>query len=378
VNSYDQQEALGFTAKSPRWAIAYKFKAEQAITRLLSIDFQVGRTGAITPVANLEPILLAGTTVKRASLHNADQVELLDIRINDEVYVEKGGEIIPKITGVNLDARPDGSQAFRFIDSCPECETKLVRREGEVAHYCPNEYGCPPQIKGRIEHFISRRAMDIGAAEATIDQLFREGLIHDAGDLYKLSKEEVEGLERFAEKSASNLISSIADSLQVPFERVLYALGIRFAGETVARKLAGHFGSLDQLRSATYEELVNAEEVGEKIAESIIQYFKDPQNQRLLEKLEAAGLQFQAKNSSTSASNKLEGLTFVISGIFRKHSRDELKQIIEENGGKNAGSISSRTSYLLGGEGIGPSKMKKVEELEIPVLSEEDFLKMLE
>jgi DNA ligase (NAD+) len=378
VNSYAQQDELGFTAKSPRWAIAYKFKAEQALTRLLSIDFQVGRTGAITPVANLEPVLLAGTTVKRASLHNADQIELLDVRLNDMVYVEKGGEIIPKITGVNLESRTGNSQAFSFIESCPECGTELVRREGEAAHYCPNEYGCPPQIKGKIEHFISRRAMDIGAAEATIDQLYREGLIHDAGDLYSLSFEDVEKLERFAEKSARNLVRSIRDSLNVPFDRVLYALGIRFVGETVARKLARQFGSLDRLRSASFEELLAAEEVGEKIAESIISYFQDPRVRELIGKLEDAGLKFELEGGEKPSGNKLEGLTIVISGSFEKHSRDELKKMIETNGGKNSGSISAKTSYLLGGEGIGPSKMKKVEELGIPVISEEDFLQMLE
>lgn len=377
VNRYDHQERLGSTAKSPRWAIAYKYKAEQALTRLLSVDFQVGRTGAITPVANLQPVLLAGTTVKRASLHNADQIELLDIRAGDEVYVEKGGEIIPKITGVNLDARTGDSQVFRFLDKCPECGTELVRREGEAAHYCPNEYGCPPQIKGKIEHFISRRAMDIGAAEATIDLLFREGLIRDAGDLYGLSQEQVESLERFAEKSAHNLINSIQESLDVPFDRVLYALGIRYVGETVARKLARQFNSLENLRTATYDELVEAEEVGEKIAESIIRYFDNPNSKRLLEKLEKAGLRFHAEKTASPAGNKLEGLTFVISGTFRKYSREELKEIIEVNGGKNAASVSSRTSYLLGGEGTGPTKMKKAEEFGIPVITEEEFLQML-
>jgi DNA ligase (NAD+) len=377
VNRYDHQEELGFTAKSPRWAISYKFKAEQAITRLLSVDFQVGRTGSITPVANLEPIQLAGTIVKRASLHNADQIELLDIRIDDRVYVEKGGEIIPKITGVDLDARPEGSSSLVYIDSCPECGTGLVRKDGEANHYCPNEYSCPPQIKGKIEHFISRRAMDIGAAEATIELMFREGLIRDAGDLYSLTWEEVEGLERFAEKSASNLINSIQESVEIPFERVLYALGIRYVGETVARKIARHFYSLERIKSATFEELVAAEEVGEKIAESVMLFFEDPNNRKLIEKLESAGLQFQSAHS-TPQGTKLEGLSIVISGSFEKHSREELKKMIEENGGKNAGSISARTDYLLGGEGIGPSKMQKVQDLRIPLISEEEFLKMLE
>jgi DNA ligase (NAD+) len=377
VNQYDQQEQLGFTAKSPRWAIAYKFKAEQAVTRLLSVDFQVGRTGAVTPVANLEPVQLAGTIVKRASLHNADQIRLLDIRLGDEVYVEKGGEIIPKIVGISHTSRAEDSKLFVFIESCPECGTQLIRKEGEAAHYCPNEYGCPPQIRGRIEHFISRRAMDIGAAEATIEQLYVEGLIQDAGDLYSLRKEDLLGLERFAEKSASNLIGSIARSRNVPFERVLFALGIRYVGETVAKKLARHFTSIDRLGSADFEALVAADEVGERIAESIIQFFNDPKNRQLLDKLESAGLQFSLGPEEPETGNKLEGLTFVISGSFEKHSRDELKQLIESNGGKNAGSISSRTDYLLGGEGIGPSKLIKVETLDIPIISEDEFLAMI-
>jgi DNA ligase (NAD+) len=377
VNRYDQQEELGFTAKSPRWAIAYKFKAEQAVSRLLSIDFQVGRTGAVTPVANLEPVLLAGTTVKRASLHNADHIRLLDIRLGDEVYVEKGGEIIPKIVGINLASRDRESVPFVFIDSCPECCSQLIRNEGEAAHYCPNEYGCPPQIRGRIEHFISRRAMDIGAAEATIEQLFNVGLIKDAGDLYSLRKEDLVGLERFGEKSASNLVDSIARSRNVPFERVMFALGIRYVGETVAKKLARHFTSMDRLRSANFDALVAADEVGERIAESILQFFNDPKNRHLMDKLESAGLQFSMNTEQVKTGNKLEGLTFVISGSFEKHSRDELKQLIESNGGKNAGSISTHTDYLLGGEGIGPSKLKKVETLDIPIISEDEFLAMI-
>jgi DNA ligase (NAD+) len=377
VNRYDQQEELGFTAKSPRWAIAYKFKAEQTVSRLLSIDFQVGRTGAVTPVANLEPVLLAGTTVKRASLHNEDQIKLLDIRLGDEVYVEKGGEIIPKIIGINLASREGDSEAFVFLDNCPECSTQLIRKEGEAAHYCPNEYGCPPQIRGRIEHFISRRAMDIGTAEATIEQLFNVGLLQDAGDLYSLRKEDLLALERFAEKSASNLISSIDQSRNVPFERVLFALGIRYVGETVAKKLARHFTSMDKLRNADYEALVEADEVGERIAESILQFFKDVKSQLLLDKLVSAGLQFSMGTEQARTGSKLEGLTFVISGSFEKHSRDELKQLIEANGGKNAGSISSRTNYLLGGEGIGPSKLEKVKNLDIPILSEDEFLAMI-
>jgi DNA ligase (NAD+) len=378
VNRYDQQERLGFTAKSPRWAIAYKYKAEQVMTRLLSVDFQVGRTGAVTPVANLEPVPLAGTTVKRASLHNADQIRLLDIRLGDEVYVEKGGEIIPKIVGVNLASRTGDSVPLDFIDRCPECGTPLVRRQGEAAHYCPNEYGCPPQIRGRIVHFISRRAMDIGAAEATIEQLHREGLIKDAGDLYSLRREDLIRLERFAEKSASNLIDSIDRSKEVPFDRVLFALGIRYVGETVASRLARHFLSMDRLIHADFDQLVAAEEVGDKIAESILRFFSDPGNQRLLEKLKAAGLQFSLTQEETGPGDRLEGLTFVISGSFEKHSRDELKQLIEDNGGRHAGSISSRTDYLLGGTGIGPSKLQKVETLNIPIISEDEFLAMIQ
>lgn len=378
VNRYDQQEQLGFTAKSPRWAISYKFKAEQAETRLHSIAFQVGRTGAVTPVANLEPVQLAGTVVKRASLHNADQISLLDIRPGDTVYVEKGGEIIPKVIGVNLELRPGSSEVFRFTENCPECGTPLVRHEGEAAHYCPNEYGCPPQIKGRIEHFISRKAMDIGAAEATIDLLFREGLIRDAGDLYRLEAGDVEKLERFAEKSATNLVSSIKDSLRVPFARVLYALGIRYVGETVARKLAVQFRSLERIRNATFDELVEADEVGEKIAESILRYFDDANNLALVQKLEAAGLQFDSPETQVQQGDKLEGLTIVISGTFEKHSREELKAMIEAHGGKNASSPSSRTDYLLGGEGIGPSKLQKVLDLGIPVITEDEFLAMVQ
>jgi DNA ligase (NAD+) len=378
VNRYDQQEQLGYTAKSPRWAIAYKFKAEQALTRLINVDFQVGRTGAVTPVANLEPVLLAGTTVKRASLHNADQIRLLDIRLGDEVYVEKGGEIIPKIVGVNLASRTSDSIPFDFIDRCPECGTPLVRRQGEAAHYCPNEYGCPPQIQGRIVHFISRRAMDIGAAEATIEQLHREGLIQDAGDLYSLRREDLVRLERFGEKSAANLIESIDRSKEVPFDRVLFALGIRYVGETVASRLARHFVTMDRLRQADFEELVAADEVGDKIAESILRFFNDPGNQQLLDKLKAAGLQFSLSPQEPVAGDKLEGLTFVISGSFEKHSRDELKQLIEANGGRHAGTISSRTDFLLGGTGIGPSKLQKVETLQIPIISEDEFLAMIQ
>jgi DNA ligase (NAD+) len=378
VNSYAQQEELGFTAKSPRWAMAYKFKAEQETTKLISIDFQVGRTGAITPVANLEPVQLAGTTVKRASLHNADQINLLDIRPGDLVYVEKGGEIIPKIVGVDKTARRKEGIPFEFIQSCTECGTPLIREEGEAAHYCPNIYGCPPQIRGRIEHFISRRAMDIGAAEATIEQLFKEGLINDSGDLYSLRYEQVLMLERFAEKSAENLISSIAESINVPFERVLYALGIRHVGETVAKKLARHFNSLDRLAAATNEELEEAEEVGEKITESIQEFFRNPANLSIISKLRNAGVRLEIDEQGEKVSEKLTGLVFVISGSFQVHSRDELKALIEHHGGKNSSSVSSKTNYLLGGEGIGPGKLKKVEENGIPIITEQEFLAMIE
>jgi DNA ligase (NAD+) len=378
VNSYKHQRSLGFTAKSPRWAIAYKFQAEQALTKLISIDLQVGRTGAITPVANLEPVFLAGTTVKRASLHNADQIELLDIRVGDSVYVEKGGEIIPKIIGVNHDLRPPGTVPFSFPPDCPDCGTPLIRNEGEAAHYCPNEYGCPTQIKGRIEHFISRRAMDIGAAEATIDLFYKNGLIKDAADLYELKADQLVHLERFAEKSAMNLIKSIEDSKKVPFDRVLYALGIRYIGETVAKKLARHFRSLDKISFATLDELLMVDEVGDRIAGSIIEYFKDPVHRDIIERLTKAGLQFSiADDEMRPASENLKGLTFVISGTFTDHSRDELKEMIIMNGGKNAGSVSSATDYLLAGENAGPAKLEKARNLKIPVISEKDFIDMI-
>ncbi len=379
VNSYAQQEMLGFTAKSPRWAIAYKYKAEQALTRLISIDYQVGRTGAITPVANLEPIKLAGTTVKRASLHNADQIELLDIRINDYVYIEKGGEIIPKVVGVDKSKRNLFSQPVQYIEHCPQCATELIRKEGEAKHYCPNETGCPPQLKGKIEHFVSRKAMDIGIAEATIEQLFNHGLINNAADLYSLKKEDLINLERFAEKSAENLIQSIAKSQDIPFERVLYAIGIRYVGETVAKKLASHFNSIDKLATASFEELIAAEEIGEKIAYSILNYFKDEKNYSLISRLKKAGVQFEAKNQPTNnTSNKLEGKSFIISGVFTRFSRDELKSFIEKHGGKNVSSISSKTDYLIAGEKMGPSKLEKAKRLDIPVIGEDDFLKMIE
>ena len=378
VNSYKFQQLLGFTAKTPRWAIAYKFQAEQALTRLLSIDLQVGRTGAITPVANLEPVFLAGTTVKRATLHNADQIEMLDIRIDDSVYVEKGGEIIPKITGVDHSLRPNGTVTFRFPPNCPDCGTPLIRNEGEAAHYCPNESGCPTQIKGRIEHFISRRAMDIGAAEATIDLFYRNGLIKDVADLYSLTVDQLVLLERFAEKSANNLIKSIDESKNVPFDRVLYAIGIRYIGETVAKKLARHFRSLDKLSSASLEELLTVEEVGERIAGSIIEYFKNPVHVSLIERLKKAGLQLSMEGKDTSPSTEnLKGLTFVISGTFSDYSRDELKDLIIMHGGKNVSTVSTTTNFLLAGDNPGPAKLDKAHNLNIPVISEKDFMEMI-
>jgi len=379
VNSYKQQEQLGFTAKSPRWAIAYKFKAEQAKTRLLSIDYQVGRTGAITPVANLEPVLLAGTTVKRASLHNFDQIQLLDIRLNDYVFVEKGGEIIPKIVGVDKDSRRADSSEIEFIKYCPECNTELIRIEGEAKHYCPNETGCPPQIKGRIEHFISRKAMNINAAEATVEALVDKGLINDSADLYTLTKEDILTLERFAEKSATNLVESIEESKKTPFYKLLFALGIRYVGETVAKTLANEFKSLDAIKNANVDELISVNEIGERIASSITDYFKNEKNIYLIEKLKEAGVQLESNEPIVNvASNKLNGQTFVISGTFEKHSRDELKDLIEKHGGKNTGSISAKTNFLLAGENIGPSKLEKVKKLKIPVINEDDFIKMIQ
>jgi DNA ligase (NAD+) len=378
VNSYQQQEELGFTAKTPRWAIAYKFKAEQARTRLLSIDYQVGRTGAVTPVANLEPVLLAGTTVKRASLHNSDQINLLELHENDFVFVEKGGEIIPKIIGVDKNTRAITNKPIEFITHCPECESELIRIEGEAKHYCPNIYNCPPQIKGKMEHFVARKAMNIGGAEATIEALYDKGLIKDISDLYYLTKEEILSLDRFAEKSASNLITSIEESKKVPFQRVLFALGIRFVGETVAKTLANHFKSIENIKNATFEDLIQVNEIGDRIASSIIDYFKNEKNLLIIDKLKNAGLQLQIIQSEENASsNLLQGKIFVISGTFEKHSREELKDMIEKYGGKNSGSISKNTNYLLAGENIGPSKLEKVKELNIPIITEDDFLNMI-
>jgi DNA ligase (NAD+) len=379
VNSYEQQRMLGSTAKSPRWAIAYKFKAEQAITRLISIDYQVGRTGAITPVANLEPVKLAGTTVKRASLHNADQIEILDIRINDVVYIEKGGEIIPKVVGVDKSKREPFSQPVKYIEHCPECHTRLVRTEGEAKHYCPNEDGCPPQLKGKLEHFVSRRAMDIGLAEATIEQLFNLGLLKNVADFYELRKEDLVNLERFADKSADNLVNSIAGSVNVPFDRVLYALGIRYVGETVAKKLAAHFQNIDDLMNASFEELTGVDEIGEKIADSIIEYFRNEKHRHLIARLKAAGVTLKMKSQQPELiSQKLENRSFVISGVFTGFSRDELKEMIEKHGGKNISSLSSKTDYLVAGENMGPAKLKKAQELGIQIIGEDEFLKLIE
>ena len=377
VNSYNQQRKLGFTAKNPRWAIAYKYQAEQAVTKLKSIVFQVGRTGAITPVANLEPIQLSGTVVKRASLHNADQINLIDVRIGDNVFIEKGGEIIPKIVGVDLPSRPADSKPFSFITKCPECGTDLIRKPEESAHYCPDIYGCPPQIKGRIEHFVSRKAMDINIAEANIDLLFRNKLISSVADLYILEYDQLIKLERFAEKSANNLLKSIELSKKVPFHRVLYALGIRYIGETVAKKLARHFGSLEKIKDAGLEELINVDEIGERIAGSLKEYFAHLFNIELLSRLQSYGLCFSEEGTRISVSNKLEGKSFVISGTFLNFSRDELKSIIEQHGGKNISSVSSNTNYLLAGEKTGPEKLKKALLLKIPIISETDFKEMI-
>ena len=377
VNRYADQRALGFTAKAPRWAVAYKFKAEEALTKLLSVDFQVGRTGAITPVANLEPVLLAGTVVKRATLHNADQIAALDIRIGDSVYVEKGGEIIPKITGVELSQRPADSKEFEYATVCPECGTPLVRFEGESKHYCPNESGCRPQIIGRIIHFIKRKAMDIdGLGEETVELLYDNGLIGNAADLYELRAEQIAVLPRLGDKSAENIIQSIETSKQVPFRRVLFALGIRFVGETTAKNLAAHFKTMDAVMAATREQLTEAEEVGEKIADAIVAHLADEDNIRIINRLRAAGLQFSEEERKLQ-SELFKGKSFVISGVFVDHSRDELKEIIESHGGKNLAAVSANVDYLLAGRNMGPSKLQKAQKLGIKMISEEEFVQML-
>ncbi|MDY5433540.1 NAD-dependent DNA ligase LigA [Bacteroides pyogenes] len=380
VNSLRQQKNLGFTAKSPRWAIAYKFQAERALTRLIKVTYQVGRTGAVTPVANLEPVQLSGTTVKRASLHNADIIEGLDLHIGDMVYVEKGGEIIPKITGVDIDSRSFMlGEKVRFITYCPECGSRLTRYEGEAAHYCPNETACPPQIKGKIEHFISRKAMNIdGLGPETVDLFYRLGLIRNAADLYDLTVEKIKGLDRMGEKSAENIIAGITQSKKIPFERVIFALGIRFVGETVAKKIARAFKDIDELRQATFEKLISIDEIGEKIGESILLYFANQVNLRLIERFKTAGLQLcRTEENIKEYTNKLAGKSIVISGIFTHHSRDEYKDLIEKNGGKNVGSISAKTSFVLAGENIGPSKLEKANKIGIPIVSEDDFLKLI-
>jgi len=379
VNSYAAQDELGFTAKSPRWATSYKFKAEQKPTVLEKVTFQVGRTGAITPVANLKPVVLAGTTVKRASLHNADQIEQLDLREGDTVFVEKGGEIIPKVIGVDFKKRPQHLPEFQYITHCPECGTELIRNEGEALHYCPNIYGCPPQIKGRIEHFISRKAMNIdGLGAETVGQLFDAELIDDMADLYSLSKEDILKLDRMAEKSATNLLNGVEASKQIPFERVLFALGIRYVGETVAKKLAREFKSLEALKAAGYDQLIEVDEIGERIAQSVIEFFEDEKNNEIVARLRDAGLNFELSESELPSSEKLKGKSFVVSGVFHKFSRNELKKEIEMNGGKVLSGVSAKTDYLIAGENMGPSKRKKAESLEVPIISEDDFINMLE
>lgn len=379
VNSLRQQRALGYTAKSPRWAIAYKFKAERALTRLNEVTYQVGRTGAVTPVANMDPVLLAGTTVKRATLNNEDFIRSFDLHIGDYVYVEKGGEIIPKIVGVDIDQRPIIAQRVQFITHCPECGAKLVRYEGEAAHYCPNDTGCPPQIKGRIEHFISRKAMNIDSlGPETVDEYYRHGLIHNIADLYDIEVQQING-DGSRTKSAVKIVNGIKASTQVPFERVVFALGIRFVGETSARLLARHFKNMDALMSASLQDLQEVEGVGEVIANSVISYFHQPQNIEIIRRLRAYGLQMSlSEEQLQGSSDKLQGKSIVISGVFVHHSRDEYKALIEQHGGKNVGSISGKTSFILAGENMGPSKLQKAEKLGIAIVNEDDFLKMIE
>jgi len=380
VNSFAHQEELGYTSKAPRWAIAYKFKAEQKSTILESISYQVGRTGAITPVANLKPVLLAGTIVKRASVHNEDQIKKLDLRIGDAVFVEKGGEIIPKIVGVDLSMRSDSTTAIEFIHQCPECHTALTKQEGDAKHYCPNTYGCPPQITGRIEHFISRKAMDIdGIGAETVQLLFQAGLISTYADLYTLRAEDVMGLDRMAEKSATNMIEGIEASKQKPFEKVLFALGIRFVGETVAEKLAMAFKSIDTLATATFDDLIAVDEIGERIAKSVIEFFEDLGNTMMIERLKTYGLQLAlSEEKLKSQSDVLKGKVFVVSGVFSIHSRDELKSLIKDNGAKVSSSISSKTDYLVAGDNMGPSKRQKAESLGVPIISEVEFQEMIQ
>lgn len=379
VNSLRQQRALGYTAKNPRWAIAYKFKAERACTRLNEVTFQVGRTGAVTPVANMEPVQLAGTTVRRATLNNEDFIRSLDLHIGDYVYVEKGGEIIPKIVGVDVEQRPIIAQPVRFITNCPECGAKLVRYEGEAAYYCPNDAGCPPQIKGRIEHFISRKAMNIDSiGPETVDDFYRHGLVRNVADLYDIKVEQING-DGSRQKSAEKIVNGIEASKQVPFERVVFALGIRFVGETTARLLARHFKTIDALAAASLQDLLEVEGVGDVIAKSVMTYFRNPVTMQIVERLRGYGLQMAlSEEQMSSSSDKLAGKSIVISGVFAHHSRDEYKQIIEQNGGKNVGSISGKTSFILAGDNMGPAKLQKAEKLGIPIIDEDTFLKMIE
>lgn len=379
VNNLHHQEELGYTAKSPRWAMAYKFKAQQVFTILNSISYQVGRTGAITPVANLEPIQLAGTVVKRASLHNADQIEKLDIRMGDTVFVEKGGEIIPKIIAVDFSKRPENSTPTQYITHCPECETQLVRTAGEAQHYCPNFYGCPPQIIGRIQHYISRKAMDIeGLGGETVALLYNNGLVKNYADLYELKVEQLLPLERMAQKSAENLVNGIEKSKEIPFERVLFALGIRFVGETVAKKLAKHYKNIEALSQATLLDLVLVDEIGERIAQSVMEFFQNADNNSIVARLKSFGVQFETvEKINPNATNKLGGKTFVVSGVFSGFSRDELKKAIEDNGGKVGSSISAKTDFVVAGENMGPAKLEKASQLKIAILSEQDFIQMI-
>ena len=379
VNDLHQQDELGYTAKSPRWAVAYKFKAERASTRLNEITYQVGRTGAITPVANLDPVQLGGTTVKRASLHNADQIAKLDVRVGDEVFVEKGGEIIPKIIAVDFTKRAEDSQPTVYITHCPECATKLERKSGEAQHYCPNFYGCPPQIVGRIQHYISRKAMDIeGLGGETVTLLFNSGLVHNYADLYDLRKEQVIPLERMANKSAENLINGIEKSKEIPFERVLYALGIRYVGETVAKKLARHYKTIDNLAAANLMELILVDEIGERIAQSVMDFFQNQENRIIVERLKGYGVQLEAAAvQDTTVSDKLAGKIFVVSGVFEKFNRDDLKKAIEDNGGKVGSSISSKTHYVVAGDNMGPAKLEKAKQLGVAIISEDEFIALI-
>ncbi len=378
VNSLRQQTHLGYTAKSPRWAIAYKFKAERACTRLDSVTYQVGRTGAITPVANMQPVQLAGTTVRRASLHNADIIAELDLHIGDMVYVEKGGEIIPKVVGVDKSQRPEGAEKVQFITHCPECGAELIRYEGEAAHYCPNDTSCAPQIKGRIEHFISRKAMNIDSlGPETVDDYYSRGLIHDCADLYRLRVEDINGQDGTREKSARKIIDGIQSSLNVPFERVVFAIGIRFVGETTAKLIARRFRSMEALSTATLAELTDTEGIGPAIAGSIVRFFKDEKNLDIIHRLAEAGVKMETGEEAQPQSDKLTGKTIVISGVFTRHSRDEYKALIERHGGKNSGSISSKTSFILAGDNMGPAKLEKANKLGVEIINEEDFLQII-